>query len=358
MSVSSRSSHPTIFFPEKENFQVPPRSKISINLLYRASSLEMEEGKIYFMSDKNAKWTYHLSGYGLPQLKPEVKEMKVFVGEQICESLTFRNPLNKTLPFNITLENGEADSPFSTFLKSSKADLAYNQEIEIPITLKPKTVALSKAILKIALNEKVYWRYELVAKTYYRSNEEPRFFKLQAREKNEQTVEFALPFSKEYSGQSLRLNVRGVNELNDGLAKTVVKVLNNGECTAGAEKAAFQLAVVSYKPMSLQTQLEILAENGCKWIYRCDFCFQQPPIDDRFEIIAAINKPTSVMFKLTNRVKAHARFTAYFTSESCIDFTVNPKVGELEPYGREGTPIEVVFCPTQYKKGWVGKLVI
>lgn len=80
------------------------------------------------------------------------------------------------------------DSPFSTFLKSSKADLAYNQEIEIPITLKPKTVALSKAILKIALNEKVFWRYELVAKTYYRSNEEPRFFKLQTREKNEQTI--------------------------------------------------------------------------------------------------------------------------------------------------------------------------
>jgi hypothetical protein len=40
----------------------------------------MEEGKIYFTSDKNAKWTYHLSGYGLPQVKPELKEMTVFVG--------------------------------------------------------------------------------------------------------------------------------------------------------------------------------------------------------------------------------------------------------------------------------------
>ena len=55
-----------------------------MNLIYRASSLEMEEGKLYFTSDKNAKWTYHLSGYGLPQTKPEVKEMTVFVGEQIC----------------------------------------------------------------------------------------------------------------------------------------------------------------------------------------------------------------------------------------------------------------------------------
>lgn len=108
--------------------------------------------------------------------------------------------------------------------------------------------------------------------------------------------------------------MKGLNELNDSLAKTIVKVLNNGECIATAEKAVFQLAVVSYKPMSLQTQLEILAENGCKWIYRCDFGFQQPPIDDRFEIIAAINKPTSVKFKLTNRVKTHAKFNAYFTS--------------------------------------------
>lgn len=63
-------------------------------------------------------------------------------------------------------------------------------------------------------------------------------------------------------------------------------------------------------------------------------------------------------FKLTNRVKSYAKFNAYFTSDSCIDFTVNPKFGDLEPYGREGTPIEVIFCPTQYKKSWVGKLVI
>jgi hypothetical protein len=34
--------------------------------------------------------------------------------------------------------------------------------------------------------------------------------------------------------------------------------------------------------MNLQTHFEILAENGCKWTYRCDFGFLQPAIDDRF----------------------------------------------------------------------------
>ena len=63
-------------------------------------------------------------------------------------------------------------------------------------------------------------------------------------------------------------------------------------------------------------------------------------------------------FRLTNRVKSHAKFHAYFSSDSCVDFSVRPRNGELEPYGREGTAIEVFFCPTQYKKSWIGKLII
>ena len=39
-------------------------------IIYRPSSLEVEEGKIYFESDRNARWVYHLSGMGLPQNKP------------------------------------------------------------------------------------------------------------------------------------------------------------------------------------------------------------------------------------------------------------------------------------------------
>jgi len=42
--------------------------------------LELEEGKLFFTSDKNAKWTYHLSGYGLPQTKPDLKELTVYMG--------------------------------------------------------------------------------------------------------------------------------------------------------------------------------------------------------------------------------------------------------------------------------------
>lgn len=41
-----------------------------------------------------------------------------------------------------------------------------------------------------------------------------------------------------------------------------------------------------------------------------------PQSDDQFEIITEINKATSVMFRLNNRVKAYAKYKAYFTSDS------------------------------------------
>jgi hypothetical protein len=49
------------------------------------------------------------------------------MGEQSCESISFSNPLNKTLSFTVALENLTDPTAFSTILKSTKVELAYNQ---------------------------------------------------------------------------------------------------------------------------------------------------------------------------------------------------------------------------------------
>ena len=41
-----------------------------------------------------------------------------------------------------------------------------------------------------------------------------------------------------------------------------------------------------------------------------------------------------------------------------MEFSLKPKTGDLEPYGREGTQFEVTFAPTQYKNSWNGKIII
>lgn len=61
---------------------------------------------------------------------------------------------------------------------------------------------------------------------------------------------------------------------------------------------------------------------------------------------------------MSNHLKSFADFHAFFTSDSAAEFSVYPKSGQLEPYGKEGTNFIVSFTPTEYGKAKTGKLVI
>jgi hypothetical protein len=51
----------------------------------------------------------------------------------------------------------------------------------------------------------------------------------------------------------------------------------------------------------------------------------EPEEDDVIVISSPLNRTTSVSFKLTNKVKAYARFFAGFSPESDAEFSVMPK---------------------------------
>jgi hypothetical protein len=84
----------------------------------------------------------------------------------------------------------------------------------------------------------------------------------------------------------------------------------------------------------------------------------EPDEDDIITIYSPLNKTSSVSFKLTNRFKTYAPFTAYFLPFSDPEFSVMPKSGELEPYGREGKNFIISFTPIEYGKMKRGKLII
>lgn len=83
----------------------------------------------------------------------------------------------------------------------------------------------------------------------------------------------------------------------------------------------------------------------------------EPKEDDLIIISSPLHRTTSVSFKLTNKSKGYAGFLAQFTPDSDPEFTVMPKEGELEPYGREGTFI-ISFTPIEYGKTRRGKLIV
>lgn len=84
----------------------------------------------------------------------------------------------------------------------------------------------------------------------------------------------------------------------------------------------------------------------------------EPEEDDVILISSPLNKTTSVQFKLTNKTKNYSRFVAGFSAESDPEFSVIPKQGDLEPYGREGTIFIISFTPIEYGKIRKGKLII
>ncbi len=84
-----------------------------------------------------------------------------------------------------------------------------------------------------------------------------------------------------------------------------------------------------------------------------------PDPDDTITITSAIHKSSSVSFKLNNYTKVAADFTAGFTPESDVEFSVNPKFGILEKAkDSDTTNFIVTFAPLEYGKLKTGKLII
>lgn len=81
-------------------------------------------------------------------------------------------------------------------------------------------------------------------------------------------------------------------------------------------------------------------------------------MDDIIVMESEINKVNKVSFRLTNRFEEFAQFKAYFTPQSNNEFTVEPLVGMLEPFGKKGTEFKVAFKPREYGKRKEAKLII
>jgi hypothetical protein len=82
----------------------------------------------------------------------------------------------------------------------------------------------------------------------------------------------------------------------------------------------------------LEVNLFLIFPKICRFRLSLESTIPDP--DDTIYITAPLMKTASVSFKLTNIYKHPADFVANFTPESDAEFTVNPKTGTLDAYGR------------------------
>jgi len=98
--------------------------------------------------------------------------------------------------------------------------------------------------------------------------------------------------------------------------------------------------------------------SGGIWMFDIEAEALPPEPDDTLTIESNINHCEKVCFRLTNKSRQAAPFTAHITQDSAVDFTVEPTTGTLEPYGKQGTAFYVFFQPTLYQSRFDGCLVI
>jgi len=100
-----------------------------------------------------------------------------------------------------------------------------------------------------------------------------------------------------------------------------VKQLNKSLSSTG-DKLIYLFKFLPLKPFVAFANFNILLNSGGCWRYKLQLEATPPKEDDTITIISPVNKMNSVSFKLTNKMKTPASFTASFTADTPSEFSV------------------------------------
>ncbi|XP_048069741.1 cilia- and flagella-associated protein 47 [Ursus arctos] len=121
----------------------------------------------------------------------------------------------------------------------------------------------------------------------------------------------------------------------------------------------FNVVFAPKKPLSTQIMLKIECITDGIWMFPITLVATEPDVDDVVDIEGiGLFKESIVDFRLTSQTRNPEPFTAYFLPGSDPEFFVKPQVGELPPFGTEGTVLLVGFKPRMYSRKYKATLAI
>jgi hypothetical protein len=209
------------------------------------------------------------------------------------------------------------------------------------------------------------WRYPILGLAEYTPSDRPLRFRAKCRTRLDEDIDIVLPDVAALLRDAKKSH-RFVHSLvfppdqaillNRILSVTPLSM----EVRHPSEAIRFHVAFVPLKPVSaLTVQLVIEKEGGgARWKYDLELEASPADVDDTILIEAAMQKTESVVFRLTNLFPAPARFSARFTADSPLEFTVVPAHGMLAPAGADGTQFIVSYTANNYGKPVSGLLTI
>ena len=358
----------------RRNFCVAPSmvslgafAQQEVDLQYTPSSMgEVEAGEVIFVHPKLGEWVYKATGSGEePGLMPPVNVFSS-IGQTQSSSFVFRNPFGQPLSIEIHLlaESAEIAGLFKLLLKRPQVNVQPYGHMQIPISFSPELITEQHATVEIvsfsvADRGKLQWTFPIHGIAEAAAHDQVFHFSCKSRGSLEQTLEVVLPGLGELAGPESFTHELAVPEDYRALVTNSFSVRpTTDRIDDAAHPLRFEIAFNPLRPFACGADLLVKKASGGQWRFELNIEATEPEVDDVIEIHAPLHETTSVSFKLSNEFMDVAPFVADFTSASSSEFSVFPKSGDLEPYGREGTNFVVSFKPTEYGKTQIGRLHI
>eukprot|EP01022_Parablepharisma_sp_SALTPOND_P034835 TRINITY_DN931_c0_g1_i1.p1 TRINITY_DN931_c0_g1~~TRINITY_DN931_c0_g1_i1.p1 ORF type:complete len:1690 (-),score=186.44 TRINITY_DN931_c0_g1_i1:61-5130(-) len=344
----------------QEKFIIPPYSAMDVPIKYIPSNLDAtESARIVFDSKNIGRWEFTLEGRGKLPTETKTERVTTTVGDTIPSSIVFKNPLKEQATIEITLEPSDSKE-FMLLTTKPKVVLPPLSSYAIRFQFAPRSMTLAKAVLMVSMSKTLVWRYLLEGDAEYLAHGQPFALKCQARKRSQETLKIQLPELAELrSDDVFSIEVVPKEPSLAGLIdRSVVIDLARQNLNKMDEPLECFVKFEPLRPFKAQTELLVSKSSGGRWRFAAIFEATEPEVDDIIEIKSPLHKTSSVSFRLCNHTRTYADFQAFFTHDSATEFSVYPKSGVLEPFGKDGTNFIVSFTPTEYGKNKTGKLII
>jgi len=346
---------------DEEPFILDSYGTLTLSLQYTPSTLKGSENAVLiFKNPKVADWEYHAEGCGVPPTTMAETLFYAPLGRSVTDSVNFRNPFPQTASLVVRLETW-GSAKFDLMLKKPTLDVGAYSNLQIPVKFTaPSLDDAAGTVIVEAPTQGVVWSFPLKGNVFADTETASSYhYTCRARSRLEETLEIELSGLRDVDGEVPVTFEMKIPEAQERLFARALTVEPAGPLVASATAPLkFNLTFEPLRPLNATIQFMVKRQNGGVWKYALELEATEPEIDDTIVISSLLGQPSSVTFSLTNQFTVYTPFKAYFTPDSALEFSVEPKSGLLEPYGSAGTQFVVSYTSTAYGRMDTGRLVI
>ena len=366
VEVKYYNTNKKLFQVLQEKIYIPGGIRKEILIRYIPSTLEViEECNLKFETKRIGSWEFYLRGSGVLPTPMETLFINTYVGGVTTGQVNFKNPLNEKVFITIELKCDKFPDAFSLINKKNKFGLDPGRMIIIPFTFKPLILTKYSANIFVHISKTLFWNYPIEGITEVKSKGIDFVFKTKAKKMYETKLNLDISNLPEenidYSDFVYMLNIQEEkykNLINKCLNIQFIDKKKLDENDLLKRKLPLQIKFYPLRPLKTEVEFVLRKKSGGQWIYNILLEATEQEPDDIIYIKSSIGKQSFVTFRLQNVFAKDAKFTAYFSHESSSEFSVTPREGVLDQYGREGTQFVICYLPTEYGKIKIGKLIV